>query len=140
VAIGERLGILDFARATKLSGPRFAVARGAGARLERAIADFLPDLHTEQHGYTEFSVPAIVSRQAMTGAGQLPKFEADLFRTAVADRELYLIPTAGTPARLHALFSLRGRFLRPDTKGLIRVHQLRKVELVCLCDPARVDD
>lgn len=92
VAIGERLGIPDFARATKLSGPRFAVARGAGARLERAIADFLLDLHTERHGYTEFSVPAVVSRQTMTGTGQLPKFEADLFRTGVADRERYLIP------------------------------------------------
>jgi len=89
VTIGERLGILDFARA---SGPRFAVARGAGARLERAIAGFLLDLHTERHGYTEFSVPAIVSRQTMTGTGQLPKFVADLFRTEVSDRELYLYP------------------------------------------------
>jgi seryl-tRNA synthetase len=159
VAIGERLGILDFARATKLSGPRFAVARGAGARLERAIADFLLDLHTERHGYTEFSVPAIVSRQTMTGTGQLPKFEADLFRTEVADRELYLIPTAEVPlTNLHANETLRtedlplaytadtpcfrseaGSYGR-DTKGLIRVHQFRKVELVRLCDPARADD
>lgn len=159
VAIGERLGILDFARATKLSGPRFAVARGAGARLERAIADFLLDLHAERHGYTEFSVPAIVSRQTMTGTGQLPKFEADLFRTGVADRDLYLIPTAEVPlTNLHANETLRTEDLPlaytadtpcfrseagsdgRDTKGLIRVHQFRKVELVRICDPARADD
>ncbi|TDV42554.1 serine--tRNA ligase [Actinophytocola oryzae] len=159
VAIGERLGILDFARATKLSGPRFAVARGAGARLERALADFLLDLHTEKHGYTELSVPAMVTRPTMTGTGQLPKFEADLFRTQVADRELFLIPTAEVPVtNLHANETLRtedlplaytadtpcfrseaGSYGR-DTKGLVRVHQFRKVELVRLCDPAHADD
>ena len=159
VAIGERLGILDFARATKLAGPRFAVARGAGARLERAVADFLLDLHTERHGYTEFAVPAMVNRQTMTGTGQLPKFEVDLFRTGVDDRELFLIPTAEVPlTNLHANETVRtedlplaytadtpcfrseaGSYGR-DTKGLIRVHQFRKVELVRLCDPAQADE
>ena len=158
VELGERLGIFDFARATKLSGPRFAVVRGAGARLERAIADFLLDLHTERHGYTEFSVPAMVNRQTMTGTGQLPKFEVDLFRTGTGDREMFLIPTAEVPlTNLHANETLRtedlplaytadtpcfrseaGSYGR-DTRGLIRVHQFRKVELVRLCAPEQAD-
>ncbi|HEX6359724.1 serine--tRNA ligase [Actinophytocola sp.] len=156
VTIGEKLGIFDFARATKLSGPRFSVTRGAGARLERAIAAFLLELHTERHGYTEFNVPVIVNRPTMTGTGQLPKFEADLFRTGVADRELYLIPTAEVPlTNLHANETLAAEDLPlaytantpcfrseagsygKDTRGLIRVHQFQKVEIVRFCTPDR---
>jgi len=158
VAIGEKLGIFDFARATKLAGPRFSVVRGAGARLERALAAFLLELHTERHGYTEFSVPAIVNRATMTGTGQLPKFEADLFRTGVADRELFLIPTAEVPlTNLHAgetlatadlplaytadtmCFRSEAGSYGKDTRGLIRLHQFQKVELVRFCEPAKAD-
>jgi seryl-tRNA synthetase len=156
VAIGERLGIFDFARAAKLSGPRFAVVKGIGAQLERALAQFFLDLHTKRHGYTEFSLPALVNRAAMTGTGQLPKFEEDLFKTGVADRELFLIPTAEVPlTNLHAGEALpaedlplaytawtpcfrseAGSYGR-DTRGLIRMHQFYKVEMVRFCDPAR---
>src|SRR5579883_3281312 len=79
VDLGERLGIFDFPRATKLAGPRFAVLKGAGAVLERALAQLFLTLHTMRHGYTEYSLPVLVNRQTMTGTGQLPKFEADLF-------------------------------------------------------------
>lgn len=152
VDIGESLGILDLERATKLSGPRFSVAKGAGARLERALASFFLDLHTTEHGYTEFSVPHLVNRQTMTGTGQLPKFEEDLFKTGVGSRELYLIPTAEVPlTNLHAgeildldalplaytahtpcYRSEAGSYGR-DTRGIIRVHQFAKVELVRIC-------
>ena len=156
VDLGERLGIFDFTRATKLSGPRFAVVKGFGARLERAIAQFFLDLHVERHGYTEFSLPALVTRATMTGTGQLPKFEEDLFKTAVADRELYLIPTAEVPlTNMHAGETLAAEDLPlaytswtpcfrseagsygRDTRGLIRLHQFAKVEMVRFCDPER---
>ncbi|MCE3556433.1 serine--tRNA ligase [Pseudonocardia sp. RS11V-5] len=156
VDLGEKLGILDLPRATKLSGPRFAVLKGRGAALERALARFFLDLHTEQHGYTEWSVPALVTRPTMTGTGQLPKFEQDLFRTEVADRELFLIPTAEVPlTNLHARETLAAEELPlaytaqtpcfrseagsygKDTRGLIRVHEFSKVELVRIVDPAR---
>jgi seryl-tRNA synthetase len=156
VDIGEKLGILDLARATKLSGPRFAVLRGKGAALERAIARYLLDLHTQAHGYTEFSVPTLVNRATMTGTGQLPKFEQDLFKTGVADRELYLIPTAEVPlTNLHAKETLNvedlplaytshtpcfrseaGSYGR-DTRGLVRLHEFSKVELVRIVEPSR---
>lgn len=97
VDLGEATGILDFARATKLSGPRFAVSRGAGAALERALATLFLDIHTRRHGYIEHGVPYLVTRKTMTGTGQLPKFEEDLFRTGTADRDLFLIPTAEVP-------------------------------------------
>ncbi|HUR74542.1 MAG TPA: serine--tRNA ligase [Sporichthya sp.] len=149
VELGEALGILDFARATKLSGPRFSVARGAGAALERAIATLFLDLHTRRHGYTEFSVPTLVTRETMTGTGQLPKFEADLFATEGGGRELFLIPTAEVPlTNLHAneildaaalplaytahtpcYRSEAGSYGR-DTRGILRLHQFSKVELV----------
>jgi seryl-tRNA synthetase len=152
VDLGESLGILDFARATKLSGPRFAVVRGVGAALERAIATFFLDLHTRRHGYTEFSVPTLVNRATMTGTGQLPKFAADLFATGSADRELFLIPTAEVPlTNLHAdeildaaalpfaytahslcYRSEAGSYGR-DTRGILRLHQFSKVELVRIC-------
>jgi seryl-tRNA synthetase len=148
VDLGEKLGILDLERATKLAGPRFAVLRGKGAQLERALTRYFLDL-AEAHGYTEFSVPTLVNRETMTGTGQLPKFEHDLFKTGVADRELFLIPTAEVPlTNLHARETLAvddlplaytahtpcfrseaGSYGR-DTRGLIRVHEFSKVELV----------
>lgn len=156
VDLGERLDILDFGRATKLSGPRFAVAKGAGAVLERALAQFFIDLHTTRHGYTEYSLPALVTRQTMTGTGQLPKFEEDLFKTGTADRELFLVPTAEvTLTNLFAQETLAAEELPlaltahtpcfrseagsygKDTRGLIRVHQFSKVELVRVGDPDR---
>ena len=97
VNLGEAMGILDFARAAKLSGPRFSIARGAGAALERALAAFFLGLHTRRHGYTEYSLPNLVTRGTMTGTGQLPKFEDDLFKTSVGSRDLFLIPTAEVP-------------------------------------------
>lgn len=155
VDLGEKLGILDLPRATKLSGPRFAVLRGRGARLERALAAYFLDL-AERHGYVEYSVPSLVNRSTMTGTGQLPKFEHDLFRTGVADRELFLIPTAEVPlTNLHARETLAledlplaltahtpcyrseaGSYGR-DTRGLVRLHEFSKVELVRVVDPAR---
>jgi seryl-tRNA synthetase len=154
VDLGEAMGILDLARAAKLSGSRFAVTRGAGAALERALATFFLSLHTSRHGYIEVSVPNLVNRQTMTGTGQLPKFEEDLFKTGVADRELYLIPTAEVPlTNLHAdeilpaedlplaytawtpcFRSEAGSYGR-DTRGILRLHQFSKVELVRICRP-----
>jgi seryl-tRNA synthetase len=154
VDLGEGMGILDFARATKLSGPRFSVARGVGAALERALATLFLDLHTRRHGYVEYSVPFLVTRKTMTGTGQLPKFEEDLFATSVADRELFLIPTAEVPltnlyadeiipapelplaltAHTACFRSEAGSYGR-DTRGLIRQHQFSKVEMVRICAP-----
>lgn len=152
--IGEALGILDIPAAARLSGARFSVARGAGARLERALGDFFLDLHTREHGYTEHSVPFLVSRDTMTGTGQLPKFEEDLFRTRAGDRELFLIPTAEVPlthlpagrlldaralpyavtARTPCFRAEAGAYGR-DTRGVLRLHQFEKVELVRVCAP-----
>jgi seryl-tRNA synthetase len=159
VDLGERLGILDFPRATKLAGPRFAVLRGRGAALERAIARYFLDLHTGAHGYLEFAVPTLVNRETMTGTGQLPKFEQDLFKTGVADRELFLIPTAEVPlTNLHAketlaiedlplaytahtpCFRSEAGSYGKDTRGLIRMHEFSKVELVRIVDPDRSRD
>ncbi|WP_037842953.1 aminoacyl--tRNA ligase-related protein, partial [Streptomyces sp. NRRL WC-3549] len=137
-----------------LSGARFSVSRGAGARLERALTDFFLDLHTTEHGYTEHSVPFLVNRDTMTGTGQLPKFEDDLFRTRVGDRELFLIPTAEVPltnlvarqlldaralpyaftARTPCFRAEAGAYGR-DTRGILRLHQFEKVELVRVCAP-----
>lgn len=158
VDLGEATGILDFARAAKLSGPRFAVSRGAGAALERALATLFLDLHTRRHGYIEHAVPYLVTRKTMTGTGQLPKFEEDLFRTGVADRELFLIPTAEVPltnlyadeiippaelplaltAHTPCFRSEAGSYGR-DTRGLIRQHQFSKVEMVRIVDPKDAD-
>jgi seryl-tRNA synthetase len=152
VDLGEAMNILDFTRATKLSGPRFSVARGPGAALERAIAGFFLDLHTRRHGYVEYSVPTLVTRETMTGTGQLPKFAADLFATEGGGRELFLIPTAEVPlTNLHAdeileraelpfaytshtpcYRSEAGSYGR-DTRGILRLHQFSKVELVRIC-------
>lgn len=154
VELAEGLGLFDFARASKLSGPRFVIGRGVGAKLERALANFLLDLHTEQHGYQECSVPHLVNQVTMTGTGQLPKFEEDLFKTHVGDRDLYLIPTGEVPltnfyageilprdqlpialtAQSPCYRSEAGSYGR-DARGLIRLHQFSKVEMVRVCDP-----
>ncbi|MEV0323671.1 serine--tRNA ligase [Streptomyces sp. NPDC050658] len=153
--LGEQLGILDGARAAKLSGARFTVTRAAGARLERALASFFLDLHTLEHGYTEHGVPYLVNRQTMTGTGQLPKFAEDLFATQVGDRELFLVPTAEVPltnlaagevlesAEVPLAFTARTPCFRAeagsygrDTRGILRLHQFEKVELVRICAPA----
>jgi seryl-tRNA synthetase len=155
VDIGEAMGIFDFARATKLSGPRFAVIRGPGAALERALAAFFLDLHTTRHGYLELSVPTLVTPETMTGTGQLPKFEDDLFKTGVGGRDLYLIPTAEVPltnlyanevvdpAALPMAFTAHTPCYRSeagsygrDTRGILRLHQFSKVEMVRICTAA----
>lgn len=152
--IGEALGILDFDRAAKIAGARFAVQTGAGARLERALINYMLDLHTTRHGYQEVLPPLLVNRRAMTGTGQLPKFEEDLFR--LRDEDYFLIPTAEVPVtNLHReeilheeQLPLRYTAYTPcfrreagsygkDTRGLIRLHQFNKVELVALTTPDR---
>jgi len=154
--IGEGLGILDFERAGKLAGARFAVLRGAGARLERALISFMLDLHTGRHGYTEILPPFMVNRETMTGTGQLPKFEADLFH--LDDPDYFLIPTAEVPVtNLHRDEIVAGSELPirytaytpcfrkeagsygKDTRGLIRQHQFNKVELVKFVRPEESD-
>ncbi len=149
--IGEKLGLLDFERGVKVSGPRFAFSKGALARLERALVTFMIDEHTRR-GYTELLPPYLVSRQSMTGTGQLPKFEEDAFRTETG-RELFLIPTAEVPVtNFHADEILEGALpvkyvafspcfraeagaAGKDTRGLIRMHQFHKVEIVKFAHP-----
>jgi seryl-tRNA synthetase len=151
--LGPALGILDFERAAKLSGARFAVYWDLGARLERALVQFMLDLHTRERGYREVIPPYLVSAETMLGTGQLPKFEGDLFKTRAGDHELYLIPTAEVPlTALHgneilerATLPLKYVSFTPcfrseagsygkDVRGLIRQHQFHKVELVKLTD------
>jgi seryl-tRNA synthetase len=153
VALGERRGELDFEAAAKLTGARFSVLRGPLARLHRALAQFMLDLHTQEHGYTELYVPYLVNRASLTGTGQLPKFEADLFRVG-GEQEWFLIPTAEVPvtnlARDEILEadSLPRRYCAhtpcfrseagshgKDTRGMIRQHQFDKVEIVQLVRP-----
>lgn len=150
--IGETLGILDFDRAAKISGARFAVMTGAGARLERALINYMLDLHTTQHGYREVLPPFLVNRSSMTATGQLPKFEDDSFR--LRDEDYFLIPTAEVPVtNLHrdemlteSALPIRYTAYTPcfrreagsygkDTRGLIRLHQFNKVELVTFTLP-----
>lgn len=145
--IGEELNILDMKRAVKIAGARFALYKGLGARLERALINFMLDTHTNEHGYTEWLPPFMANRQSMTGTGQLPKFEEDLFK--VGDGQFYLIPTAEVPiTNIHREEILDGREFPlkyvahtpcfrseagsygKDTRGLIRQHQFNKVELV----------
>jgi seryl-tRNA synthetase len=152
--IGPALGILDFERAARVSGARFAVMWGAGARLERALIQFMLDLHTRERGYTELIPPYLVTPETMLATGQLPKFEGDLFRTRAGDRDFYLIPTAEVPlTALHGEEILDGATLPrryvsftpcfrseagsygKDVRGLIRLHQFHKVELVKLTSP-----
>jgi seryl-tRNA synthetase len=155
--IGEGLGILDFDRAAKIAGARFSVMTGAGARLERALINYMLDLHTTQHGYREVLPPLMVNRASMTGTGQLPKFEEDLFH--MKDEDYFLIPTAEVPVtNLHREEILGGDRLPlrytaytpcfrreagsygKDTRGLIRLHQFNKVELVTFTTPDRSYD
>jgi seryl-tRNA synthetase len=151
--LGAELGIIDFERATRISGARFAVLSGAGARLERALINFMLDLHAREHGYREIQPPFLVNAAALVGTGNLPKFEADLFKIA-GDWDLYLVPTAEVPlTNLHRGEILDGRDLPirytaytpcfrseagsygQDVRGLIRQHQFDKVELVKLTTP-----
>ncbi|HVW05256.1 MAG TPA: serine--tRNA ligase [Vicinamibacterales bacterium] len=146
--LGADLGILDFERAARMSGARFSILSGAGARLARGLINFMLDLHTHEHGYREVEPPFLVNRKALTGTGNLPKFEPDLFRIA-GDWDLFLIPTAEVPlTNLHreeildgAQLPLRYTAYTPcfrseagsygaDVRGLIRQHQFDKVELV----------
>ncbi len=150
--IGEALDILDFERGAKLTGARFTLCKNAGARLERALINFMLDLHTGRHNYVEMLPPFMVNRDSMTGTGQLPKFEEDLFRLDGLD--YFLIPTAEVPVtNIHRGEILRGADLPlrytaytpcfrkeagsygKDTRGYIRQHQFNKVELVKFCRP-----
>ena len=154
VELGERHGWLDGEAGAKLSGARFTVLRGQLAHLHRALAQFMLDLHTREHGYTECNVPLIVSADSMQGTGQLPKFEEDLFATAVGDARRYLIPTAEVsltnlvrdsiveaddlPMRVTAhtpCFRAEAGSYGKDVKGMIRQHQFEKVELVQIVEP-----
>jgi seryl-tRNA synthetase len=167
--LGEALGILDLERAAKLSGARFAVYMGAGARLERALTNFMLDLHTEKQGYTEVLPPFMVNSKSLFGTGQLPKFAEDLFRCSDADAEAvargeykdndhWLIPTAEVPvtnlyrdevldeARLPIsltaytpCFRAEAGAAGKDTRGIIRQHQFQKVEMVKFCRPEESD-
>ena len=156
--LGAALEILDFERAARMSGTRFAVLLGAGARLSRALINFMLDLHTREHGYREVEPPFLVNSASLTGTGNLPKFEADLFKIA-GDWDLYLVPTAEVPlTNLHRGEIVDGRLLPirytaytpcfrseagsygQDVRGLIRQHQFDKVELVKLATPEQSYD
>ncbi len=150
--IGEKLGILDFERGGKVSGARFTFYKGLGSRLERSLISFMIDLHTQEHGYTEFFPPFIVNKESMFGTGQLPKFAEDMFKLEGYD--YYLIPTAEVPiTNLHrgeildnkdlplyytaysACFRAEAGAAGRDTRGLIRQHQFNKVEMVKFTRP-----
>jgi seryl-tRNA synthetase len=153
VDVGEGLGLLDFAAATKIAGTRFSVMKGDLARLHRAIAQLMLDVHSRDHGYTEVYVPYLVNAQSMYGTGQLPKFEQDLFMVPRGDERWYLIPTAEVPVtnlvrdqivdKLPLKFVCHTPCFRSeagsygkDTRGMIRQHQFDKVELVQVVHPA----
>lgn len=150
--IGERLGMIDFARGVKISGARFYVLKGMLARMERAIIDWMLDLHTSEHGYSEVAPPYLVKRESMIGTGQLPKFEEDAYR--VSDEDLFLVPTAEVPVTnlyrdeilepgtlpiyhvsYTACFRKEAGAAGRDTRGMIRVHQFDKVEMVKFVEP-----
>lgn len=152
--LGEHLGVLDLARAAKISGARFAVYWALGARLERALANFMLDLHTREHGYTEVLPPYLVNSESMYGTGQLPKFAQDLFRVPHGEKDLWLIPTAEVPltnlyrdetldaAKLPISLTAYTPCFRSeagsygkDVRGIIRQHQFQKVELVKFARP-----
>jgi seryl-tRNA synthetase len=152
--LGEHLGVLDFERAGKITGARFAVYWELGAKMERALANFMLDLHTREHGYTEVLPPFMVNADSMYGTGQLPKFEADLFKVPHGEKNLYLIPTAEVPVtNLYCDEILDGTKLPislcawtpcfrseagsygKDVRGIIRQHQFQKVELVKFTRP-----
>lgn len=150
--VATELGIIDFERAAKVTGSRFVFYKGLGAKLERALMSFMLDLHTEQHGYTEMLPPYLVNRESLTGTGQLPKFEEDVF--LVEKKDYFLIPTAEVPvtnyyrdeilsakdlpakfAAYSACFRSEAGSAGRDTRGLIRQHQFNKVELVKFVKP-----
>jgi seryl-tRNA synthetase len=152
--LGEQLGILDLERAAKLAGARFAVYWDLGAKLERALANFMLDLHTQEHGYTEVLPPYMVNSESMYGTGQLPKFAEDLFRVPQGEKDLWLVPTAEVPvtnlyrdeildaARLPInltaytpCFRSEAGSYGKDVRGIIRQHQFQKVELVKFSRP-----
>jgi len=152
--LGEQLGVLDLERGAKLAGARFAVYWDMGAKLERALANFMLDLHTREHGYTEVLPPYLVNSESMYGTGQLPKFAADSFRVPHGDKDLWLIPTAEVPAtNLYRDEAIDGARLPvsltaytpcfrseagsygKDVRGIIRQHQFQKVELVKFAHP-----
>ena len=157
--LGESLGVLDLERAAKITGARFAVYWDMGAKLERALMNFMLDLHTRQHGYTEVLPPFMVNADSMYGTGQLPKFEADLFRVPHGEKSLYLIPTAEVPVtNLYRDETLDGARLPisltaftpcfrseagsygKDVRGIIRQHQFQKVELVKFTRPEQSNE
>jgi seryl-tRNA synthetase len=157
--LGEQLGVLDLERSAKLSGARFAVYWDVGAKLERALANFMLDLHTREHGYTEVLPPFLVNSESMYGTGQLPKFAADSFRVPHGEKDLWLIPTAEVPvtnlyrdetldgARLPisltaytACFRSEAGSYGKDVRGIIRQHQFQKVELVKFSEPQKSYD
>jgi seryl-tRNA synthetase len=152
IEIAQNLDIIDFVRATKITGSNFILYKGWGAKLERALVNFMLDLHTGKHGYTEIFPPFLVNRSSMTGTGQLPKLEEDMYR--LKDDDLFLIPTAEVPitnifrdeilnednlpiyyAGYTACFRREAGSYGKDTKGLIRVHQFDKVEMVKFVRP-----
>jgi len=152
IELAENLDIIDFKRASKITGSNFILYKGAGARLERALFNFMLDLHTQKHGYTEIFPPFLVNRASMTGTGQLPKLEEDMYR--LKDDDLFLIPTAEVPVTnifrdevlndedlpiyytaYTACFRREAGSYGKDTKGLMRVHQFDKVELVKFVRP-----
>ena len=154
VAIGEGLAQVDFEAAGRISGARFVVLKGGVARLHRALIQYMLDLHTGEHGYTEVYAPYLVARSSLVGTGQLPKFEADLFRVVSGEQELFLIPTAEVPVTNLARESILEASTLPrryvahtpcfrseagsygkDTRGMIRQHQFEKVELVQVVRP-----
>jgi seryl-tRNA synthetase len=157
VAIGEERGLFDLERAAKLSGSGFICFTGAGARLERALINFMLDLHTRQHGYTEMSPPFLVQRDCMIGTTQLPKFESDMY--GLEENQLFLAPTAEVPVtnfhreEILAAADLPKKFVAytpcfrreagsagRETRGIIRVHQFDKVELVKITTPEKSSD
>lgn len=152
IELSQRLDIIDFPRATKITGTNFILYKGWGARLERALINFMLDLHTQKHGYTEIFPPFLVNRASMTGTGQLPKMEEDMYR--LKEDDLFLIPTAEVPVTnifrdeiineadlpvyytaYTACFRREAGSYGKDTKGLIRVHQFDKVEMVKFVKP-----
>jgi seryl-tRNA synthetase len=152
IELSQHLDIIDFARASKITASNFVLFKGWGARLERALINFMLDLHTKKHGFTEIFPPFLVNRASMTGTGQLPKLEEDMYR--LKDDDLFLIPTAEVPltnifqneiineddlpiyyTAYTACFRREAGSYGKDTKGLIRVHQFDKVELVKFVDP-----
>ncbi len=156
--LGPALGIIDFERGTKIAGARFTVLMGAGARLARALVNFMLDLHTKEHGYTEVEPPFMANTASLIGTGNLPKFEADLFKIA-GEWDLYMVPTAEVPlTNLHRGEIVDGRTLPirytaytpcfrseagsygADVRGLIRQHQFDKVELMAFSSPDRSYD